>query len=107
MSRPRTTPVRGTLRNIDPSIDDEALKRMVVTARNPMVLEVRRNKTTSAVVVLFDGMKVPGTVVCATALVPCYLYRRQVDVCYACGQVGHRADVCPSSAEEKAKYRGC
>ncbi|KAL1468055.1 hypothetical protein MTO96_041731 [Rhipicephalus appendiculatus] len=72
-----------------------------------MVLEVRRIKTTSAVVVLFDGMKVPDTVVCGTALVPCYLYRRQVDVCYACGQVGHRADVCPSSAEEKAKCRGC
>ncbi|KAL1414816.1 hypothetical protein MTO96_007177 [Rhipicephalus appendiculatus] len=80
---------------------------MVVTARNPTVLEVRRIKTTSAVVVLFDGMKVPDTVVCGTALVPCYLYRRQVDVCYACGQVGHRADVCPSSAEEKAKCRGC
>lgn len=98
---------KGVLRNIDPSIDDEALKRMVVTGRNPTILEVKRIKTTSAVVVLFDGMKVPDTVVCGTALVPCYLYRRQVDVCYACGQVGHRADVCPSSAEEKAKCRGC
>ncbi|KAH8009020.1 hypothetical protein HPB51_008950 [Rhipicephalus microplus] len=64
----------SVLRNIDPFIDHEALKRIVVTGQNPMVLEVKRIKTTSAVVVLFFAdMKVPNTVVWETALVPCYL----------------------------------
>ncbi|KAH7943647.1 hypothetical protein HPB52_009671 [Rhipicephalus sanguineus] len=31
----------------------------------------------------------------------------KVDVCYECGHVGHRADVCASSAEEKNKCHGC
>ncbi|KAL1474216.1 hypothetical protein MTO96_038150 [Rhipicephalus appendiculatus] len=66
----------------------------VAAPENTLVLEVKRIKATSAVVVLFDGMKVPDTVVRGTALASCYLYRRQVDVCYAGGQVGHRAYVC-------------
>ncbi|KAL1483519.1 hypothetical protein MTO96_033126 [Rhipicephalus appendiculatus] len=80
---------------------------MIVTARNPTVLEVRRIKSTHVVVILFDGMRVSNSVACGTALVPCFLYKRQVDVCYDCGHVGHRADVCPSNEEEKAKCRGC
>lgn len=35
----------------------------------------------------------------------CTLYRRQTDVCYACGRLGHRADVCPTP--ENTICRGC
>ncbi|KAL1477418.1 hypothetical protein MTO96_017491 [Rhipicephalus appendiculatus] len=35
----------------------------------------------------------------------CTLFRRQTDVCYACGKVGHRADVCPTPDE--VICRGC
>ncbi|KAH7947622.1 hypothetical protein HPB52_014613 [Rhipicephalus sanguineus] len=98
---------KGVIRNIDPSLDDGALKRMIVNPRNPKALEVRRIKNTHVVVILFDGMRVPNTVMCRAALVPCFLYKRQVDVCYECGHLGHRADVCASSAEEKNKCHGC
>ncbi|KAH7961525.1 hypothetical protein HPB52_009573 [Rhipicephalus sanguineus] len=98
---------KGVIRNIDPSLDDGSLKRMIVSPRNPKALEVRRIKNTHVVVILFDGMRVPNTVMCGAALVPCFLYKRQVDVCYECGHVGHRADVCASSAEEKNKGHGC
>ncbi|KAL1478640.1 hypothetical protein MTO96_034942 [Rhipicephalus appendiculatus] len=37
---------KGVLRNIDPLIDDEALKRMVVTARNPTVWRGRSRSAT-------------------------------------------------------------
>ncbi|KAH7961348.1 hypothetical protein HPB52_008124 [Rhipicephalus sanguineus] len=43
----------------------------------------------------------------AKAYAGCSLYRRQVDICYACGQVGHRADVCHKSTEEKEKCHNC
>ncbi|KAL1475757.1 hypothetical protein MTO96_037047 [Rhipicephalus appendiculatus] len=33
-------------------------------------------------------------------MLPCALYRRQVDVCYTCGELGHRADVCPNGEEK-------
>lgn len=80
---------KGVIRNIDPSLDDGAHKRMIVNPRNPKALEVRRIKNTHVVVILFDGMRVPNTVMCGGALVPCFLYKRQVDVCYECGHVGH------------------
>lgn len=35
----------------------------------------------------------------------CTLFRRQTDVCYACGKVGHRADVCPTP--DDVICRGC
>ncbi|KAH7947415.1 hypothetical protein HPB52_011732 [Rhipicephalus sanguineus] len=97
---------KGVIRNVDPSLDDGALKRMIVNPRNPKALEVRRTKNTHVVVILFDGMRVPNTVMRGAALVPCFLYKRQVDVCYECGHLGHRADVCASSAE-KNKCHGC
>ncbi|KAL1441367.1 hypothetical protein MTO96_001013 [Rhipicephalus appendiculatus] len=79
---------------------------MIINHRNPQALEVRRIKKTPTIVVLFEGHKVPNHVVCGTVMLPCALYRRQVDVCYTCGELGHRADVCPNG-EEKRKCRGC
>ncbi|XP_049270289.1 E3 ubiquitin-protein ligase UBR3-like [Rhipicephalus sanguineus] len=35
----------------------------------------------------------------------CSLYRKHVDICYVCGKLGHRADVCPNPGETIC--RGC
>ncbi|KAL1455779.1 hypothetical protein MTO96_043630 [Rhipicephalus appendiculatus] len=78
---------------------------MIVHPRNPRALEVKRIRNTTTVVVLFDGLKVPNYVVCGPSMLRCTLYRRQTDVCYACGRLGHRADVCPTP--ENTICRGC
>ncbi|KAL1445625.1 hypothetical protein MTO96_044911 [Rhipicephalus appendiculatus] len=44
---------------------------------------------------------------CGAALVPCSLYKRQVNVCHACGRVGHLADVRHQSKEERSKCHNC
>lgn len=98
---------KGVIRNVDPSIEEHALRSMIVNQRNPTAIDVKRIKNTHVVVILFDGLRVPNNVVCGTALLPCSLYKRQVDVCHACGRVGHRADVCHSSKEERSKCRNC
>lgn len=96
---------KGVVRGVDLDFDAGQLKDMIVQPKNPRALEVKRIKNTTTVVVLFDGLKVPNYVMCGQSMLRCTLYRRQTDVCYACGRLGHRADVCPTP--EKTICRGC
>ncbi|KAL1430783.1 hypothetical protein MTO96_014806 [Rhipicephalus appendiculatus] len=68
-------------------------------------LAAKRIKNSGSVIVVFDGLRVPNFVRYGPTLVPCYLYRRQVDICYVCGKLGHRADVCPDPGSTEC--RGC
>ncbi|KAH7951736.1 hypothetical protein HPB52_011924 [Rhipicephalus sanguineus] len=60
---------------------------------------------THNVIVLFDGFYVPRYVYYGAMLVRCSLYRKHIDVCYGCGRLGHRADVCPNPNNKMC--RGC
>ncbi|KAH7967916.1 hypothetical protein HPB52_004099 [Rhipicephalus sanguineus] len=86
---------KGVIRGIPLSDGPEAIDRKIVNARYPLALGAKRIKSTGVVIVLFDGYKVPNYVSYGGTLIKCTLYRKQVDVCYACGRVGHRSDVCP------------
>lgn len=56
----------------------------------------KRIGSTTTVIVAFQGPKVPNFVRYGVTLIPCHLYRKQIDVCQQCGRVGHRKDVCPT-----------
>lgn len=96
---------KGVVRGVDVDIGEQQLAAMIVNQRNPKAMEVRRIKETTTVVVLFSGLKVPNYVMCGTSMLRCTLYMRQTDVCYGCGALGHRADVCPTPT--KKVCRGC
>ncbi|KAH7955834.1 hypothetical protein HPB52_004078 [Rhipicephalus sanguineus] len=96
---------KGVVKGVDLDFSEEEVTDMIVHPRNPTALEVKRIRNTTTVVVLFDGLKVPNYVVCGPSMLRCTLYRRQTDVCYACGRLGHRADVCPTP--ENTICRGC
>ncbi|KAL1433843.1 hypothetical protein MTO96_012182 [Rhipicephalus appendiculatus] len=98
---------KGVIKNVDLSFDDATLKRLIVHDRNPTAIEARRIKQTKVVAILFDGLRVPSTVMCGNAMVPCSLYKRQVDVCRTCGGVGHRADVCRYTNATNQKCHNC
>ncbi|KAH7987040.1 hypothetical protein HPB52_024558 [Rhipicephalus sanguineus] len=97
--------VKGVIKNVDISFDDATLKRLIVHDRNPTAIEARRIKTPKSL--QFDGLRVPSTVMCGTAIVPCSLYKRQVDVSRTCGGVGHRADVCRNANATSQKCHNC
>ncbi|KAH7944558.1 hypothetical protein HPB52_021375 [Rhipicephalus sanguineus] len=88
--------VKGVIRNVERDIGDAELERLIVHQGNPSVRGVKRIKDTGSVVVLFDGGDVPGYIRVGQAIVRCYLYKKQMEVCSKCTRVGHRADVCPT-----------
>ncbi|XP_070381427.1 uncharacterized protein [Dermacentor albipictus] len=51
----------------------------------------------------FTTKKVPRKIKCLGAILNYYLHKKKYDVCYKCGDLRHRSDVC----ESKEKYRGC
>ncbi|KAM7289847.1 hypothetical protein ISCGN_029975 [Ixodes scapularis] len=95
----RTAPERtakGIIRGI--AIDDspEDINEAVVAKYNPTALEAHRIGNSTAVIVLFEGQRVPRYVIYRAALLKCRLYRKHHEVCRCCGKVGHRIDVCPT-----------
>ncbi|KAL1478599.1 hypothetical protein MTO96_034970 [Rhipicephalus appendiculatus] len=93
--------VKGVIRNVERDIGDAELARLIVHQGNPSVRGVKRIKETGSVVVIFDGGDVPSYIRVGQAIVRCYLYKKQIEVCSKCTRVGHRADVCPHSTGQR------
>ncbi|XP_070385793.1 uncharacterized protein [Dermacentor albipictus] len=59
----------------------------------------------TSVVIAFNGPKAPNYVRYGSLLAKYSLYRKQIDICYQCGHLGYRMDVCPKPADRIC--RGC
>lgn len=86
---------KGVIDNISPEHSAETINGCVIQDRNPTVLAAHRIGSSSSVIVLFQGTKVPSHVNFAGVWVRCCLYRQHKEVCRTCGKIGHRKDVCP------------
>ncbi|KAL1430168.1 hypothetical protein MTO96_015371 [Rhipicephalus appendiculatus] len=87
---------KGVIRGIPADANAEELDRNIVNERNPLAVGAKRIGSTTTAIVVFQGPKVPNFVRYGVTLIPCRLYRKQIDVCQQCGRVGHRKDVCPT-----------
>lgn len=96
---------KGVIRRVDIRNSQSAITRNIVQERNQLLLAAKRIKTSGSVIGLFDGLRVPNFVRYGPTLLRCYLYRKQFDVCFSCGSVGHRSDVCPT--RDSVRCRGC
>ncbi|KAL1444653.1 hypothetical protein MTO96_045469 [Rhipicephalus appendiculatus] len=97
---------KGVIRNIDVADEPGELERNIVNPRNPLALAAKRIKNTGTVIIAFDGHRVPNFVRYGPILVKCSLYKKKIDICYACGRLGHRADVCPTPEETVCRACG-
>ncbi|XP_065300936.2 serine/arginine-rich splicing factor 6-like [Dermacentor albipictus] len=61
----------------------------------------------STAVITFDGPILPKQVLYYGGEMWCYPYRPTRQVCYACGQQGHRMDVCPNPETRTCRQCGC
>ncbi|XP_065310547.1 uncharacterized protein [Dermacentor albipictus] len=87
---------KGVIRGIPLDEGPRDITAAVVTSKNPTAIAAKRLSNTTTVIVLFEGHKVPTYVRYRAALLPCSLYRKQVDICHQCNRLGHRGDVCPN-----------
>lgn len=87
---------KGVIHGI-PTPDTAAdIRDNIIHPGNPTAIEAHRIGESTAVLVLFQGQKVPSTVKYGATLVRCSLYRQHHQVCcQTCGKIGHRQDVCP------------
>lgn len=86
---------KGVIHGIAREDTLEEIRANVVNEYNPLALDAHRIGNSSAVIVLFQGLKVPSTVKYGAVLLRCSLYRQHREVCTTCGKLGHRRDVCP------------
>lgn len=83
----------------------EAISASIVTPANPTALQARRMGSTSSVIIVFDGYKVPPYIYYRGAAYRCYIHRHK-EACLACGDKGHRADVCPRPSPTRCRRCG-
>ncbi|KAH6941496.1 hypothetical protein HPB50_019123 [Hyalomma asiaticum] len=96
---------KGVIRGI-PLEYNKTIAMDIFNPRNPLALAARRLGNTTAIIITFDGTKVPRTVLYNLALMLCTLCKKLVDICHQCGRLGHRMDVCPNPTNRICRSYG-
>ncbi|KAH7951568.1 hypothetical protein HPB52_010361 [Rhipicephalus sanguineus] len=86
---------KGIIRNIPLKYTQVQLMYALANARNPSLAYAKRLGSTTTVILLYEGNRVPMCAYFNSIMMRVSLYRKQIDFCKECGRLGHRPDVCP------------
>ncbi|KAH7934364.1 hypothetical protein HPB49_025191 [Dermacentor silvarum] len=93
--KPLPGTVRGVVHGITACTTEKRLAELLA-ANNCGILHARMLGKSTSAVITFEGPHVPFYVKVASSYTRCRPYRRSVQYCKACGEIGHRQDVCPN-----------
>ncbi|KAH9367559.1 hypothetical protein HPB48_002851 [Haemaphysalis longicornis] len=97
--------VRGVIHGIEAGTTEEDLADLISTT-GPRILHARMLGRSTSALITFDGPHVPFYVKFGSTYTRCRPYRRSVQFCSACGELGHRQDVCPNPEKNVCKLCG-
>lgn len=92
--KPPPDTCRGVIHGLDPDTTTETLADLL-EANKPQLIHARLMGRTTSALLTFHGPHVPFYVKVGSLLYRCRPFRRTVQVCQLCGDIGHRQDVCP------------
>ncbi|KAG0435463.1 hypothetical protein HPB47_018465 [Ixodes persulcatus] len=96
---------RGVIHGLDSSINKDNLGAYL-QGNYPTLLHARIMGNTRSALLTFQGTRVPFYVKGGSMLLRCRPFRRSVQVCHVCGELGHRMDVCPNPDSPKCLHCG-
>ncbi|KAG0411916.1 hypothetical protein HPB47_010942 [Ixodes persulcatus] len=91
-------PIPGTVRGVVHGIEAETSERelmKLLSAKGHNIMYARMLEKSNSTLLTFQGPHVPFYVKVGSVYTRCRPHRRYVQYCRACGEVGHRQDVCP------------
>ncbi|KAH7971479.1 hypothetical protein HPB49_024502 [Dermacentor silvarum] len=90
--KPLPGTVRGVVHGITACTTEKRLVELLA-ANNCGILHARMLGKSTSAVITFEGPHVPFYVKVASSYTRCRPYRRSIQYCKACGEIGHRQDV--------------
>ncbi|XP_040078313.3 LOW QUALITY PROTEIN: uncharacterized protein LOC120850040, partial [Ixodes scapularis] len=93
--KPLPGTVRGVVHGIEAGTTEEELKELI-SVNGYSIPHARMLGKSSSALLTFEGPHVPFYVKAGSVFTRCRPHRRSVQYCRACGNVGHRQDVCPN-----------
>lgn len=87
--------VRGVIHGLDVGTTTEQLP-YIIASSGPRIVQARMLGKSTSAVVTFEGPHVPFYIRAHGLHTRCRPYRRSIQCCTLCGDIGHRRDVCPT-----------
>lgn len=87
--------VKGVIHGLDPGTTTEQLP-YIIASSGPRIVQARMLGKSTSAVVTFEGPHVPFYIRAHGMHTRCRPYRRSIQCCTLCGDIGHRRDVCPT-----------
>ncbi|KAH6930448.1 hypothetical protein HPB50_013840 [Hyalomma asiaticum] len=86
---------KGEIYNIPQETSEEDLLQGIRVSARYTVLAARMLGRSSTALIYFDGPHVPYNIIYECCDYRCKPYRKSVQYCRTCGELGHRQDICP------------